>query len=202
MRRHLAALLAMASVSLCLGWHSARAQVQAPTQEPSAVGLWQQVDESGKVSGWFIISEHGISEHGPIFEGTIVKMFMKPGEDPNPHCDKCPGDQKGAPWFGLTIIKGMERKGLDYENGTILDPRDGDEYHALMKLSPDGQSLTVRGYLGISLFGLNQYWKRLPDSDLAELDPALVNRLIPPPPKQPVRPNPPAAKRNPGSAAH
>jgi uncharacterized protein (DUF2147 family) len=130
--------------------------------EPSAVGLWEQVDEkSGKAESWF-----KIVERNGVYEGTIVKIFFKPGEDENWSCDKCEGADRGKPVLGLTLIKGMQRKGPDYENGTIMDPRDGSVYRALMHLSADGQKLEVRGYLGISLFGRSQVWNRLPDTAL------------------------------------
>jgi uncharacterized protein (DUF2147 family) len=129
--------------------------------EPSAAGMWAQVDEKGRVGGWFLIFEHD-----GVYEGAIAKMFINPGEDPNPICTRCKGDQKNAPSLGLTIIKGMQRKGLVYQNGNILDPRDGQVYKAKMTLSPDGQQLTLRGYLGFELFGQNQVWKRLPDDVL------------------------------------
>ena len=128
--------------------------------EPSAVGLWEQVDEkSGKAESWF-----KIVERNGAYEGTIVKIFFKPGEDENWTCDKCEGADRGKPVLGLTLIKGMQRKGLDYENGTIMDPRDGSVYRALMRLSPDGQKLEVRGYLGFSFLGRSQVWNRLPDT--------------------------------------
>jgi uncharacterized protein (DUF2147 family) len=130
--------------------------------EPTAAGLWEQVDEnSGKAESWF-----KISERGGVYEGNVVKIFSKPGEDENWVCNKCEGAEKGAPVLGLTLIKGMQRNGLSYEHGTIMDPRDGSVYRALMKLSPDGQKLEVRGYLGISLFGRSQTWNRLPDNAL------------------------------------
>ena len=72
--------------------------------------------------------------------------------------------------LGLTIIKGMKRDGRDYDEGHILDPRDGSLYHAKMELSPDGKNLSVRGYLGIPLLGKTQVWKRLPDDVIAAAD--------------------------------
>jgi len=136
--------------------------------EPSAVGLWEQVDEnSGKAESWF-----KVTERNGVYEGTIVKIFFKPGEDPNWICDKCGGAERGKPVLGLTLIKGMHRHGDTYEDGTIMDPRDGSVYHAVMRLSPDGRKLEVRGYVGISLFGRSQIWNRLPDNALGTQPPA------------------------------
>jgi uncharacterized protein (DUF2147 family) len=140
-------------------------QQQQQRSAPTVEGVWEQVNDDGKVGSWFHIYERG----NGIYEGKIVKMFLRPGEKPNPVCTKCTGEQKNQPTLGLTLIKGMQRKGRNYENGTIMDPRDGSVYNARMELSPDGQKLMVRGYLGIDLFGQSQIWRRLPDTVLNEI---------------------------------
>ena len=147
------------AVAVALTAAATGALAESPSA-PTAAGFWQSNYDNGQPSGWFYFVEHN-----GVYEGRLVKGFKKTPDDPvNETCVNCPGDKKNTPMMGLVIVWGMQRHGAKYENGSIMDPRDGSIYHAQMEVSPDGQKLFVRGYLGMSLFGQTQTWDRLPDN--------------------------------------
>ena len=165
--------------------------------EPTAAGLWQKT-EDGKPVVWVLIVDHN-----GVFEGAFAKMFPKPGEKSDFACNKCEDDRKDKPLLGLSFIRDMKRKSsLEYEGGNILDPRDGSIYHALMSVSEDGQTLHLRGYIGIPMLGKTEDWSRVPDKEIATLDPGVLSQYMPqlaqraPAPKTAPAPKPaPAPKQ-------
>jgi uncharacterized protein DUF2147 len=152
------------------------AAAEPPASEPSVAGMWQKIDpETGKTVIWFLFVENG-----GIYQGVAAKLFPRPSDGPTPPvCTTCRDERKDAPLLGLPIIKDMKRDGLRYVEGNILDPRDGNIYSASMTLSPDGQQLTVRGYLAFEFLGRDEVWYRLPGTATKELDPIVVAKYLP-----------------------
>ena len=119
------------------------------------VGQWKTIDdETNEVKS---VVEIYKGKDGKYY-GKIIKLFPKPGEDPNPKCTECSGDKYNKPIIGMVILTGLEKEGKnDWDDGEILDPESGNVYDCKMWIE-DG-NLHVRGYLGWSLIGRSQVWK-------------------------------------------
>ena len=105
-------------------------------------------------------------------EVTIVEIYEKSGKyfgkitqlydvaSQNKKCDKCEGENKNKPIIGLVIIKNMIKDGVVFSGGTITDPSNGKVYSCKFE-NIKNDKITVRGFIGFSLFGRSQTWIRL-----------------------------------------
>ena len=113
-------------------------------------GKWKTIDdETGKPKSIVEITE----KDGKAY-GTILKLFREPGEDLDPICDECTDERKDKKVIGMTIVTDMEKDDDEWEDGEILDPKNGKVYDCKMWVE-DG-NLMVRGY--IAFFFRTQTW--------------------------------------------
>lgn len=124
--------------------------------DASPVGLWKNIDDvSGKPKALIRITEN----RGEL-QGRIEKLFRPADQDQNPVCEKCAGANKDQPVLGMVFMWGLKKNGDAYAGGAILDPDDGKVYKSRMTLIDGGRKLSVRGYIGVPIFGRSQVWLR------------------------------------------
>jgi len=115
----------------------------AGAQPNSIIGRWKTIDDETNEPKSIV----RIYEQNGKYFGVIDTLFRKPGEDPDPVCDKCPADdpRKDKKIRGMVIIQNMVKDGEEFNDGTILDPKKGKVYDCKLWLE-DG-TLKVRGYI-------------------------------------------------------
>lgn len=126
------------------------------TSADSIVGQWYTKDNEAIVE---------IFKEGSTYAGKIVWLAEKVAKekDGSPVRDKNNPDPARAtkPVLGLTMAHGFTYGGdKGWENGQIYDPDNGKTYKALMELKDGGAKLKVRGFIGVSLLGRNEFWTR------------------------------------------
>ena len=95
------------------------------------------------------------------YYGKIVWLKEPNNEEGKPKVDKNNPDKakKSTPLMGLQLLKGFKKDGeTGYEDGTIYDPKNGKTYSC--KINRKGETLEVRGYVGISLIGRTTIWTK------------------------------------------
>ncbi|WP_049723202.1 DUF2147 domain-containing protein [Gilvimarinus polysaccharolyticus] len=126
------------------------------SQATEVEGRWITIDD--RDGSRKSIVTLNINETGEL-SGTITELLREAAK--GSLCDKCPDDFKNKPLEGLTFMWGLTREATgEWTGGHILDPKSGKIYKAKLELNESGNSLSVRGFIGFSLFGRSQEWQR------------------------------------------
>ena len=125
-----------------------------PADNPDAVlGLWKNGEGTGIVQ---------IYKKGDKYFGRIVWLKEANDKDGKPRKDVNNPDEskRNVVLKGMTNMRDFEYAGNNvWEDGNIYDPKTGNDYSCEMTLVNEN-TLEVRGYIGVSLFGRTDVWKR------------------------------------------
>ena len=125
---------------------------------------WAQ-DGSGILGKW--LTQEGkatveIYKSGNTFSGKMIALKEPKNPDGTEKLDtKNPDEAKRTrPLIGMNIMSGLVFKGDNlFEDGAIYAPDSGKTYK--LKATLKGDTLDLRGFVGISLIGRTQTWTRV-----------------------------------------
>ena len=126
----------------------------AAPQLASPVGLWEPLDSSGKSLGLIRIFEFNGLYYGRIEPSS-------PTDDRTALCTRCKDERHNKPIIGLLLMRHLRLANGEYVGGDILDPDTGRIYSCKLRLTDGGRRLIMRGFLGFSLLGQSQTWRRV-----------------------------------------
>jgi len=103
-----------------------------------------------------------ITKRSEKFFGKIVWLKDPKDEKGNVKTDyKNPtASLRSKPIVGLEILKNFVYEDGKWTDGNIYDPKSGKLYSCNMTLKDNGD-LSMRGYIGVSLLGRTEVWKRV-----------------------------------------
>lgn len=122
-------------------------------KESDIEGTW--IPSSGKAN--VRIYKSGDHFYGAIIflKEPIDSVSHKPKVDKNnPDKSKC-----NTPLMGYLLLKNFIYDDGIWKDGTIYDPENGKTYSCKITMK-DKNTLDVRGFIGISLIGRTDVWKR------------------------------------------
>ena len=117
------------------------------------IGVWKTGSGKGMVK---------IYKENNKYYGKLVWLKEPNDENGKPKVDKNNSEEtlRSRALLGLINLRDFVYKGDKvWEEGKIYDPENGSDYSCEMKLTDDN-TLEVRGFIGVSLFGRTDVWKR------------------------------------------
>ncbi len=121
-------------------------------------GLWLDEDKLGYIQ---------LVEQGGILQGYIAGSVNGSVKEDVKNPDNA---QRGKNLLHKPIIQNLKFDGKVWTGGTIYNPNDGNTYS--VTITPgDGNTLYLRGFLGLPMFGMTQTWTRVTDKKSPGLQP-------------------------------
>ncbi len=117
------------------------------------LGVWKTGEGTGMVQ---------ITKRGDKYYGRVVWLKVPTNPDGSARVDANNPDEKlrSRPLKGLENLRDFKFVGNNrWEEGRIYDPKNGNDYACEIKLI-DENTLEVRGYIGVAMFGRTDVWKR------------------------------------------
>ena len=144
-RKMLAGLVAVISIAIASAAH-------ADPAGDELLGEWWTENNEGRVS--MARYKDG------TYRGTTTCCEHKDSKD-NPNIDihNPKPELRNRSTVGIVLIWNLKYEKGEYVDGHVYNPRDGKTYRMKMEVV-DHETLKVRGYMGISLLGQTQVWKR------------------------------------------
>ncbi|MEM9291089.1 MAG: DUF2147 domain-containing protein [Acidobacteriota bacterium] len=143
-------ILGMALLLLLTPWATESATLAEEMTKGSnpIEGVWVTADGEG----WVEIRRHGGSLEG-IIVGSPDGIERLDEQNPDPAL-------RQRELTGVKILQGFNSQSATrWIDGTIYDPDNGKTYSCTLELEGEN-TLKVRGYLGVSLFGRTEKWER------------------------------------------
>lgn len=127
-------------------------------------GLFAQKIHPDDIVGTWVVAESKariqVYRSGNKYHGKII-WLKEPTKNGQPKVDSKNPDprQRGNPVVGLVVLRDFVFDDGQWISGEIYDPSSGREYSCKISM-PNKNTMKVRGYLGISLLGRTEVWKR------------------------------------------
>ncbi|MCC2548622.1 DUF2147 domain-containing protein [Hymenobacter sp. BT175] len=131
--------------------------VQAAHLAPNpdaVIGVWKNGEGTGMIQIY--------KKSDNKYYGRLVWLKVPNNPDGTPRTDVNNPDEskRKVKLKGLENMREFTYAGENkWENGKIYDPKNGSDYSCEMTLT-DPNTLEVRGFIGVSLFGRTDVWKR------------------------------------------
>lgn len=115
----------------------------------------------GLIGEWWTEGNEGRIAMARYKDGTYrgTTTCCKQADGPSTDVNNPKPELRNRAVLGIVLIWGLKYEDGEFVDGYLYNPRDGKTYRMKMVLV-DRDTLQIRGYMGISLLGQTQTWKR------------------------------------------